>query len=423
MSNPAPETAAKEEPGVSEMEEGYQRALHMARKEHELLRERLDEAYQLQVRFDKDRATMMDLLSAISKSPGQTEQPKESGRGKGFLGPLRKFHPLKRDHPHPTEWISEIFEYVNSVFDLDEAKNTFIQGLLDREVKNEIRIRVNLTKTSLGELKEELIMVFDDVRTPTDLRMDFCHRTQLDSESVDDFAVALVNRMVVLQSKMVVSTQGEAEEMLKSQFAAGLSSLELKREVKRLNVECTQLSYMQLRQRAEAWTADGVPVQTRARKVAACQEQMTRDTVGEVEEVETQAQYAFKSRVDTMEKLMAEQNKKLDEVMRHLAKIGMETDNREASKSENQKHCDFCNRDGHIEKTCRKKRGMGDSRGAWTKENYRARTCTHCGRDGHTKERCWYLHGRTPAEQWRSDGGASAPLATAPPPLNYPSPH
>ena len=101
----------------------------------------------------------------------------------GFLGPLRKFQPLKRDHPHPTGWICEIFEYVNSVFEIDEAKNTFIQGLLDCEVKNEIKIRVNLTMTTLDELREELIRVFDDVRTPSDLRMDFGHRIQLDSES------------------------------------------------------------------------------------------------------------------------------------------------------------------------------------------------------------------------------------------------
>jgi len=284
-----------------------------------------------------------------------------------YPGKLQKFKSFSLSHPYPEEWISEVRGYVISYFEDDREGVTFVLGLLERDVKTALKVRIQLDSVDLLTLMRELEALFG-AASSTELELDFCHRIQGQKETVKEYAIALMELVVKLRVKDELSTD-KTENMLKHQFAKGVLKPELRRELKRLNAEQPRMMFSQLMQKADDWLLEGtemkrsstchrcsVPVKADCPNCQKCFSEPLRSehshcSVCPVEtataecEAETQVQFAFKSRVDRMEETLTKLIKKIDDLA--------------SEKKDSQKivkECTFCGKRGHVAKDCYSRR-------------------------------------------------------------------
>ena len=164
---------------------------------------------------------------------------------------LRKFKTLSYSHPHPTEWLEEMEEYVYSTFDREYEAVLFVVGLLERDIKNEIRIHHNFREIGPDSLFREIRLLFTGIKTPEMLRQDFESRTQTKSETCREYAVKLVDMMVTLKGMKEIDTQ-TTESMLRNRFSSGVLSTQLKRRFIDMLYMHPDYTFAQLRKIAES---------------------------------------------------------------------------------------------------------------------------------------------------------------------------
>lgn len=350
------------------------------------LRERDAELQQEKTRKEPDdtRDRMQDLTRDV--------------RQRSYAGKLRKFKTLSRIHPHPTEWVEEIRAYVDSFFEDDGDKCMFVQGLLEREVKNELKVRLDIVTISSGELLDELMTLYGDVKTVADLRMEFFHRTQGNSETVEEFAVAIVDLMVQVRAKDGMLFE-QSDEMMKAQFAAGLTSVVLRREMKRLLQEQASLTFSQFRKRANAFDLGCGDGKVKRASCHTCIVEEGIDDTAVQASVDAGVQPVSSTRISELEKIVVDQQKIVAEQQKIVAEQQKELGKRVGDWSMRDKEgsvsvqpdqlrkCTFCGKNGHNETKCWKKHGKPGNSKRYAGSD--SRTCFFCHQSGHVIAQCW----------------------------------
>lgn len=150
------------------------------------------------------------------------------------------------------EWISMIEKHTKVRFKTEEERIMFLLEHVDSKSKQEIKFRCIVEKSSLAEVVTILKDLHQSTDTLLQLQQRFYSLNQKDGQSLEEYATdltTLINRIVDKQS----SLSSTKENIIKEKFAEGVSDVQLKRELKRLNEERSTLKFWELRKHAFEW--------------------------------------------------------------------------------------------------------------------------------------------------------------------------
>jgi hypothetical protein len=150
------------------------------------------------------------------------------------------------------EWTSDILAYMNERFQNDAVKVDFIMDHLEGKAKREIKFRLLGISTTAEDLVVMLVETFGKSDQVIRLHQTFYSRVQEDDESIEDYAYALTD-MIIKMNTVKVKLAYPADQILKERFADGVRNTDLARELIRLNIELPMLKFVDLRKRALLW--------------------------------------------------------------------------------------------------------------------------------------------------------------------------
>jgi len=347
----------------------WQEAFEVLLKAHDGLKETLCQCearcadlmkahHDMREQYDSERKQFLELLDdyrtrTVSHSQSVDVNMARLAQRARLEGNLQKFQTFSLSHPHPEEWISEVRTYVTSYFEDDKEAVIFVLGLLERDVKTALKVRTQLDSVDSLTLMSELEALFSQ-STSTELFIRFHLRVQGKDEALKDYAVSLMELAVKLRVKDSLSTE-ETESKLKHQFAAGVHLPQLRRELKRLNAEQSDLTFMQVLQKAEDWLTE---VNDKKQSSSACHKCSAESTNTQRLEAEANAQFAYKSRVDKLEEYLSKQGDLIGQLVQQVYHLSSERT--ESSKTKipkhSERHCTFCGNRGHFAKYCFRRR-------------------------------------------------------------------
>lgn len=322
---------------------------------------RLHEDYRHEV--DLERKKLLDLLTAKDEQAGLKifpETPKVVVPKVCVSTKPPKIRQLSLDDPNPSEWIEEVKMFVNSHYKDEPAEgNAFLLSLVERDVKVALRTMLDDPASKPVDAVFTALETLYKGTTETENTVTFFQRVQTNEESVKEYAIALMDLGGKWRKGQRIGA-AEFNRTIKTQFAYGVSKLELRRELFRLNEERPHLSFIDLMQKAETFegpkkpsTSTSAPVAVPTKKTSARQATsvLTMDSVPE--EVGTQAQYAFKSRVDRMEEQLSKQTQMVNRLAKQMEELIASTrEQPEFSTQIQVKKCTYCGKKGHISEDC-----------------------------------------------------------------------
>lgn len=279
-----------------------------------------------------------------------------------YAGKPRKFPNFSQDTPHPSEWISEVEAYSDTYFADPQEQLIYVTGLLERDIKNELKVRTNIAALTPAQLFRYLREVFGDPLTPRELKLQFAQRKQGPKESVKEFASALVDFMVQIREDANMQ-HAESEAELKTQFASSCREVGLKHELKRLNREQPRLTFPQLRQQAVEWEEDqgSSPVQKKGHQNRSKAEVVeTADPTQAA--TSSEAWVPYKTRLDRIEKQLEDLSSRIptpqdgtpdskpEKKKPYRSNKGSRFNKSRKQKSD--KQCKYCGIRGHTEEEC-----------------------------------------------------------------------
>lgn len=156
------------------------------------------------------------------------------------------------------EWVKNVELYVKKKFSNEEERVSFIADHLDEDVKTEIRLDIDMDKSTSTEFLDLLKNIYSIKQTIFELQQEFYGREQLANESLHDYSHVLM-KLMVLMKKKAPEMYLETDKILKQRFAEGVQDVSLRRELKRLNKEALSLKFFQLRDEALSWIKESKP--------------------------------------------------------------------------------------------------------------------------------------------------------------------
>ena len=133
------------------------------------------------------------------------------------------------------EWIQNVELYIDKKFESEREKVNFIIDHLHDDVKIEIRLEIDPTRSSSNELLTLLQKIYGVTKTWFELEVEFYARNQQHGETLTQYSHELMKILFLLQK--VAADPKDSDKMLKQKFADGVLDVDLQQELKRLNRE------------------------------------------------------------------------------------------------------------------------------------------------------------------------------------------
>jgi hypothetical protein len=153
------------------------------------------------------------------------------------------------------EWILDMKCYLSGKsMSRQEAVDIVLESL-EPPAKTEVRFQLDLNTATADKLLEVLQNTFGVQDNVVQLERKFFERNQRSFESITEYSYVLMELMFPLQ-KLDQRFKTEQNKYMKDKFADGILDLGLKRELKRINIEQSDLDFWQLRNRAQRWLED-----------------------------------------------------------------------------------------------------------------------------------------------------------------------
>ena len=200
------------------------------------------------------------------------------------------------------DWIDSIRSHLTNLSSNREQVD-FVMNHLDSKPYREVRLRIERKKASFDQIFDVLIDVFGIHQTQLELQEEFFMRKQQTGENIDDYAYTLMDLVITMENKHHMN-QADADAMLKSHFANGVSNINLRHELCRLNRDRDSFSFTDLRQRAHIWIKE---------------HEETTDTLTEATSVATSVETAKWDEVQQCLMVQQEQIKQLTLSQEHTA--------------------------------------------------------------------------------------------------------
>ena len=274
----------------------------------------------------------------------------------------RKF-PILSSDLDVDEWCCTMEKHLNGRFSMEDEKVLFIIEHLDKRAKAEVKFRFTLSKASSAEVLLALKELYQPAESLIRMQEKFYGRVQLEGESLEDFAVSLMELLGKMSEKQALSDKDKTE-MIKSKFADSVSDLMLKRELIRLNEERPSLSFLQLRQHAVQWN----------------------NTAGESAVARSEG-----IKFSEMVLLLEKQQKQIDGLTDALKQLKSSDTPRKYGLKSKYIHTDDKQESGNVQSgnNC-----SGASSDPDEKQSKRSIVCHYCKKTGHYKSQCYKLKNR-----------------------------
>ena len=295
----------------------------------------------------------------LKATPGQ-------GNGANGEGSLRRevmYIPRERKCPNFSggpgtlsieDWLEEIDCSTRGRHMSEIDKALFMYDHLEGEARAEIKFRPRGEREDPKFITDVLTELYSCSTSYVSLQHQFFDRRQKDSESLQEFSLALLSIMDKI-TKSNSDAVPNSDQVLRDQFAEGVRDHMLRRELKRLVRQTPEVSLLDLRKEAIRWVEEGQPQGVRH----------TRPTSHSYETqaiVTCEAVGAKQSEYSELKEIVMKQQEQLDMLIKTLGtqggyNRGMQRP-RQASRykwsPEGQPICFRCNQAGHIARFCEK---------------------------------------------------------------------
>ncbi|KAJ8017849.1 hypothetical protein HOLleu_44490 [Holothuria leucospilota] len=193
-------------------------------------------------------ATLEDMQEQLNQLRDELANAKVSGDRPGSVYLLPKEKKLK---PFSGASGCDVYSFVEDVkaaikvrkLEGEDAAN-FILSHLEGSARREIKHRPESLLTEPSKILDVLQETFGERRTLSSLMRELCNRGQKDSETVPEYAFAL---MALADKMQNLENAPDLQVTLKEQFRDGLLDPVLRREVKRLMIEEPDVTFLSLR--------------------------------------------------------------------------------------------------------------------------------------------------------------------------------
>lgn len=168
--------------------------------------------------------------------------------------PMFKGKPAKDGDPEVYEWLDDVKHYLKSRKMTKAQKIEFIFDHLQGRAKSEIRLRPEKDRNDPHKLLQIILDVFGGQEAVTSLQEAFFKRTQQPNETVYDYSLSLMLLMEKIERRNPTSGMRlDRDEMLKGKLTEGVLDQNLKRELRRLNIDTPDVDFYEFRDRAIKW--------------------------------------------------------------------------------------------------------------------------------------------------------------------------
>lgn len=162
------------------------------------------------------------------------------------------------------EWVEEVEACmrVRHLTAVDRA--LFIFDHLEGEAKQEIKFRSAAERGDPGKILSILRELYGCHQSYITLQQDFFARRQMEGESLQEFSLALMSLMALVEQQ-APDGMPNAEVLLRDQFTEHVLDCALRRELKQLVRRQPTINLMELRAEAIRWEREGLPGGARGR--------------------------------------------------------------------------------------------------------------------------------------------------------------
>jgi len=136
----------------------------------------------------------------------------------------------------------------------EREKVNFIMDHLTENPRRTLKLQIDQSKATLQEVCQILKDVYGNKKSLFQMQTDF-FKTEQGDNTIEEFAQIIMMKLLVLKRKDP-ATYKDTDAILKDRFAEGLQTVSLKREMKRLNREQSEMKFHDLRHLAETWMND-----------------------------------------------------------------------------------------------------------------------------------------------------------------------
>ena len=255
--------------------------------------------------------------------------PKEEGPKVVFAPKQRKVEKFSgRDGTQTVyEFVEEMLRVLKSRPTPPEEQADFILSHLEGPAKEELRYRSPGEKKDPNAILDLLSEAFAERSTASELMSDFYSTKQESGQSLREYSHSLM-RKLDLVARVDPTFISNREKTLSNQFAENVSSVWLKRELKRSLRSKPKMSFSDLREEAIVLCSDDEP-----------KERKKREAQVFAEAAAPSAGY------DAMKSLV-------DDLRKEISSLREEFQDFKSTKGSFEKKCFKCQKPGHIKRNC-----------------------------------------------------------------------
>ena len=302
-------------------------------------------------------ASLREQLDQLRLENERLKQP--PGQGNGAREVL--YIPRERKCPHFSggpgtlsieDWLEEVDCSTRGRRMPDIDKALFMYDHLEGEARAEIKFRPRGEREDPKFISDVLTELYSCSTSYVSLHHQFFDRRQKESESLQEFSLALLSIMDKIK-KSNSAAMPNSDQVLRDQFAEGVRDTMLRRELKRFVRQTPEVSLLDLRKEAIRWVEEGHPQGVRYTRPTPhsheTQATVTCDAVNA-----TQTEYS------ELKEMVMRQQEQLDRLIKTVGaqggySRGMQRP-RQATRykwsPEGQPICFRCNQTGHIARFC-----------------------------------------------------------------------
>ena len=257
--------------------------------------------------------------------------------------------PQKPEDPDVDDWTADMENHLQASPLSDREGLDFVMDHLTGPAGQEVRFREPRTAVEALQIVRS---VFGDVDTMGAAQEAFYTRIQQPGETLLDYSLALVKLFSKL-SKRQPSLSPLRNETLKGRFASGVRDISLQREMRRLELDDSRMSFWEFRDRAISWIGRELP------KKMATHDAMST-TIGREPDNATILKKldAQQHQLQRMQEVLTKQQQQLEGV-----RSSRSWESRRSSKrgynAEGKRVCYVCGAMDHISPNCPKKGSTG----------------------------------------------------------------
>ena len=259
--------------------------------------------------------------------------------------------PQTAEDPDVDDWAADMESHLKASLLSDREGLNFIFDHLSGAAGLEVRFREPRTAAEALHIVQR---VFGDVDTVGVAQEAFYTRIQQPGETLLDYSLALVKLFCKL-SKRQPNLTALRDETLKGRFSAGVRDLHLQREMRRLELDESRMSFWEFRDRAISWLGKEIPKKVTSQNVVSALPGATTDSSGILKLLEAQQQ-----QMQQMQDLLAKQQQQLDNG-RYPRSWEARRQPKRGYNAKGERVCFLCGSEDHLSPTCPQKRNSQEN--------------------------------------------------------------